>query len=229
MEHFPQFPSRTQRGNISYNRKAMICDICSKQFFRESNYKKHLQRHELGYDCSICFKPHGRLEDLIIHQQDLHSLIGHGEKSDFDPVFKITPKQEKHNNKFRIIQKTYTATLENKDRLVPSTENINILFNNLLSHLTEKVPDNDLIGLTLTSPSLDYPVSIPLKRKSNLSARDVLDHIESILNSNQDFRIDNRLKIDVMHSQIPEGRGGKPLALYKNKDDAVNKKGVSLL
>ena len=94
----------------------MICNICDKKFFRVSNYEKHLQRHALGNDCSICFKPHGNPEDLIVHQQDLHSFIGHGEKSDFEPVFKITPKQEKHNTKYRVIQKNYTATLENKDR-----------------------------------------------------------------------------------------------------------------
>ena len=94
------------------------------------------------------------------------------------------------NQKFSTQYQFYTATLENKDRLAPSTENINILFNNLISHqLIEKISDNDL-----TSPSLDYPVSIPLKRKGNLSASDILDHIESILNSNEDLRIDNRLK-----------------------------------
>ena len=179
----------------------MNCNICNKQFFRESNQLKHLQRHELGYDCSICFKPHGSPEDLIVHQQDLHSFIGHGEKSNFEPVFKISQTTIKQNAKFKTIKKTYTATLENKGRLVPSTKNIHILFNNLLSHLTEKVPDNDLIGLTLTSPSLDYPVSIPYKRRGNLSASDILDKIESILNSNEDFRIDNRLKIDVMQGR----------------------------
>ena len=93
------------------------------------------------------------------------------------------------NKNFKTIKKTYTATLENKDRLAPSNENINILFDTLISHLTEQIPDNDL-----TSPSLDYPVSIPYKRKGNLSASDILDHIESILNSNEDLRIDNRLK-----------------------------------
>ena len=98
------------------------------------------------------------------------------------------------NQKFNTNYQFYTATLENKDRLVPSTENINILFNNLISQLIEKISDNDLTGLTLTSPSLDYPVSIPYKRKGNLSASDILDHIESILNSNEDLRIDNRLK-----------------------------------
>ena len=72
----------------------------------------------------------------------------------------------------------------------------------------------------ITSPSLDYPAPIPLKRKKNLSARD----IESILNSNEDFRIDSRLKIYVIHSQIPEGRDRKPPTLYKNKDDAINNK-----
>ena len=92
---------------------------------------------------------------------------------------------QKFNTKYQF----YTITLENKDRLVPSTENINILFDTLISHLTEKISDNDL-----TSPSLDYPVSIPYKRKGNLSASDILDHIESILNSNEDLRIDNRLK-----------------------------------
>ena len=111
----------------------MICNICNNQFFRVSNYEKHLQRHVLGNDCSVATRG----------PQDLYSFIGHGEKSDFEPVFKITPKQENYNTKYRVIQKTYTATLENKDRSVPSTENINILFNNLISHLTEKIPNND--------------------------------------------------------------------------------------
>ena len=49
-----------------------------------------------------------------------------------------------------------------------------------------------------------------------------MDHIESVLNSHEDFRIDNRLKIDVIHR-----RGRKALALHKNKGDAIeNKRGI---
>ena len=120
-------------------------------------------------------------------------LTGGGEV-EFSPILNVRKINRRTNKNFKTIKKTYTATLENKDRLSPSNENINILFDTLISHLTEQIPDHDLIGLSLNSPSLDYPVSIPLKRKSNLSARDILDHIESILNSNQDLRIDNRLK-----------------------------------
>ena len=115
-------------------------------------------------------------------------LTGGGEV-EFSPILNVRKINRRTNKNFKTIKKTYTATLENKDRLAPSNENINILFDTLISHLTEQIPDNDL-----TSPSLDYPVSIPLKRKGNLSASDILDHIESILNSNEDLRIDNRLK-----------------------------------
>ena len=106
---------------------------------------------------------------------------------------------------------------------------MNILLSSLLDEIAGKIEPKDSMGISLKSPSLDYPVNIPHRRRENLAPATIFNHIEGVLNSNEDFRIDEQLVINVTHIQIPEGRGGNGTAItsYKNKEDAFrNKKSV---
>ena len=63
------------------------------------------------------------------------------------------------------------------------------------------------MGLSIQSPSLDYPISLPYTRLRDFKTADLFSIIENTLNSNEDFAIDGRLKIELTHVEIPQGRG----------------------
>ena len=129
------------------------------------------------------------------------------------------------NQKFSTQYQFYKARLLNKNAFTPSPDNVATLLTSLLENITPDIEDRDSIGLSLQSPSLDYPVSLPQTRKEDLTPAKIFQHIESVLNSNDDFRIDQELKMNVTHVRIPEGRGnGRPHTTYRNMEDAFKNK-----
>ena len=90
---------------------------------------------------------------------------------------------------------------------LPTEDNMTKLLTSLVDDLTENVDQADHIGLALTSPSLDYPITLPYTRLGDWNAEQVFRAIQGTLNSNQDFRIDKELKIELTHVVVPEGSG----------------------
>ena len=78
------------------------------------------------------------------------------------------------------------------------------LLSSLLENITPDIRDQDSIGLSLQSPSLDYPVSLAQTRKEDLTPVKIFEQIESVLNSNEDFCIDPELVMNVTHVRIPD-------------------------
>ena len=83
---------------------------------------------------------------------------------------------------------------------------------------------NNVAGVTLSSPQLNYPITLPYTKKQDLRTITIFDALESTLNSNEDFKIDQNLKVDVNHIQIPVGRGRKAVQQYRDKEIAYSKK-----
>ena len=51
---------------------AILCNVCSKAFYKVDNYNRHRDLHDFHFDCSVCQKPHTSLDDLNIHIQRQH-------------------------------------------------------------------------------------------------------------------------------------------------------------
>ena len=81
------------------------------------------------------------------------------------------------------------------------------LITSLVDDIAENVDEADHIGLAFTSPSLDYPITLPYTKFRHWNAEQVFRAIQGTLNSNQDFRIDKELKIELTHVVVPEGSG----------------------
>ena len=208
--------------------KEFHCDICNKILYRWDNYRTHIEKHAKLNDCNICKKPFNKEADLNNHQLYSHSsLTGGGEvEEEFSPIFDVREISKRTNKKFNTNYQFYEAKLKNKNSFTPSPDNVATLITSLLEDITPDIADRDSIGLSLQSPSLDYPVSLPQTRKEDLTPAKIFQHIESVLNSNDDFRIDQELKMNVTHVRIPEGRGGngRPHTTFKNMEDAFKNK-----
>ena len=97
--------------------------------------------------------------------------------------------------------------MTNKKCFKPTPSNLDSLFTDLVCKVTDGVDKSHSIGLTIKSPSLDYPIVLPYTRLHAFKGSDILMAIEPVLNSNEDFAIDSRLSIELAHVEIPEGRG----------------------
>ena len=244
------------------DRAIYSCDLCNKNFYREVNLTGHLLRHQLGFDCHLCGKPHTSKDNLDVHLDIRHappvnvSAAEGGQTPNlrdpkFVPRWEIDDHHQRKISKYRVNKHFYKVSITNSERYEPTAENLNILFTDLVDTITAGVPKNHSVGLTLTTPSLDYPIVLPYIRLENFSGSDILAKIERSLNSNEDFRIDNRLTINLDHVEVPEGRGddggddgdgddstaeisnylrdfkgnrSKPVAVFRNLDDAYLRK-----
>ena len=65
----------------------------------------------------------------------------------------------------------------------------------------------DLVRLTIQCPELDYPIRILFMRVVQFSADRLLTEIERVLQSYEEFVIDQTLVIELVHVRLPSGRG----------------------
>ena len=135
-------------------------------------------------------------------------FLGAGNQSTYRPEWRhVLPHKERHIKKYATTRYTYTVQCTNQKEIEPTAENIETLFTSLVDDLTANIDRNHYMGLSIQSPSLDYPISLPYTRLRDFQTADLFKAIENTLNSNQDFAIDSRLKIELTHIEIPQGRG----------------------
>ena len=59
-------------AHMSQMEEKTLCRLCGKLFGRDTNLQSHIRRHQRGYDCLQCKKPHACRKDLDIHMQRQH-------------------------------------------------------------------------------------------------------------------------------------------------------------
>lgn len=68
---------------------------------------------------------------------------------------------------------------------------------------------SDLVRLTVQCPELNYPISLPFMKVAQLSADRLLSEIERVLQSYEEFVVDQALEIEVVHVKLPSRKGHK--------------------
>ena len=91
--------------------------------------------------------------------------------------------------------------------LLESYESTLKIFHHLLEEVTEGMAPNDKVRFILRSEQLDTPISIPFLTVEQLTAERVFSQIERVIQSNQEFRLNDTVIIDINHVRTPEGRG----------------------
>ena len=167
-----------------------------------------MEAHFCYYDCPTCHVPHTDQVDLDTHITNQHS----GTAPEFVPQWDELSHEQHVVKKYGMTKHSYTVQCTNRDQVEPTAENIEKLFTSMVDGLTAGLDPSHYIGFSIQAPSLDYPITMPFTRLRNFNAAHMFNSIQRTLNSNQDFCIDDRLKIDLTHVEIPEGRGytGKP-------------------
>ena len=141
--------------------------------------------------------------------------------------YQIKPVREHHSQKFNMTAKNYGVhfnnVLDDVD-LLESRKRTYGIFDHLLKDVTEGMNPNDQIRFVLSSKQLQTPISIPFCSLEELTTEKVLSHVEKVVQSNEEFRLNTTVNIDVIRVEMPQGSGRRLKRTTLNIRDYLKKK-----
>ena len=142
--------------------------------------------------------------------------------------YQLESKRKYHSKKFGMTATDHRVRFNNvlADRdLLESYETTHKIFHHLLEEVKEGMAPNDQIRFILRSEQLETPISLPFMPVERLTAERVYSELERVIQSNQEFRLNDTVTIDLNHVVAPAGSGGKgrKRTTY-NIDDFLNEK-----
>ena len=204
------------------------CDVCHKTFSREDNLRQHRLKHDNTsyHECGDCHQVFNRPDSLELHRERHHSQTGGGRKrrstspqpgpsnkkkvTNYDnpsDMYTIQAMDEHFMPKFRTSSTRYRVTF--KDLNVRNLPNImkilQKLFTSIIRDLTEFMNSSDLVRFSVQCPQLDFPINLPFMRLGQLTADRFLSEVERVLQSYEEFVLDESLDIDIIHVSLPKG------------------------
>ena len=93
--------------------------------------------------------------------------------------------------------------------LIESYERTQEIFERLLNDVTAGMNEKDHVRFVLRSTQLDTPISLPFMPLQQLTPEHIFSQIERVIQSNQDFRLNDTVTVDIVHVEAPQGSGRK--------------------
>ena len=159
-------------------------------------------------------------DDLIrsIDEDEVLNQTGRGEKrksddQDEEPqqdYYEMETVRKHHSKKFGMTATDHTVRFNNVLHdvdLVESHERTHAIFHHLIEDVTSDMNPIDQVRFVLRSDQLQTPISIPFLPVEKLTTEKVLSHIEKVIQSNEDFRLNDTVIIDIIHVETPQGSG----------------------
>ncbi len=134
---------------------------------------------------------------------------GSGDDVDNESFYTIGEVRQVKSKKFRTTAVDYSVSFNDlKDLdLIQEYERTQRIFQRLLSDVTSGMNEGDLVRFVLRSEQLDKPISLPFMSVSRLTPERVFSQIERVVQSHQDFRLDESVIVDIVHVEMPQGSG----------------------
>ena len=92
---------------------------------------------------------------------------------------------------------------------------LNRAFQHLFDRLTTDMAPQDQVRLILNSQQLDRLISLPFLQRDRLTPERFLAAVERVVQSNDQFTLDDSVSVNVVHVEMPQGGTGR-------KRDVVN-------
>ena len=143
--------------------------------------------------------------------------------------YQIKPVRDHHSQKFNMTSKNYGVrfnnVLHNVD-LLESRKRTYGIFDRLLEDVTEGMNPNDQVRFVLSSNQLQTPIALPFCSLEELTTEKVLSHVEKVVQSNEEFRLNDTVNIDVIRVEMPQGSGRRKRDIVNIRDYLKKKKSV---
>ena len=149
-----------------------------------------------------------------INEDEVLNQTGRGEKrkgdgQDEEPgqhYYEMESVRKHHSKKFRMTATDHTVRFNNVLHdvdLLQSQERTQSIFHHLIEDVTADMNPNDQVRFVLRSEQLQTPISIPFLPVQQLTTEMVFSHIEKVVQSNEDFRLNDTVTIDIIHVETP--------------------------
>ena len=86
---------------------------------------------------------------------------------------------------------------------------LNRAFQHLSDRLTSDIAPHDQVRLILNSHQLDKSISLPFLQRDRLTPERFLAAVERVVQSNDQFTLDDSVSVNVVHVEMPQGAGRK--------------------
>ena len=160
-------------------------------------------------------------DDNLIRNIDENEVLaqtGRGEKRKNDEqdveqgeyYYDIESVKKHHSKKFRMSATDHKIRFNNVLAdldLLESHERTQTIFHHLLEDVTWDMNPDDQVRFILRSDQLNTPISIPFMEVERLTTERVFSQIERVIQSNQEFRLNDTVTIDIIHVKTPQGSG----------------------
>ena len=149
-------------------------------------------------------------DDVI---RDIQTGRGKKRKSD-EPLllekdfYEIESVKKHHSKKFGMTATDHIIrfnTVLSELDLIESYERTQAIFQHILNDVTRDMNEKDQVRFVLRSEQLDLPISIPFIPLAQLTTERVFSQIERVIQSNQDFRLNDTVTVDIIRVEEPQG------------------------
>ena len=143
--------------------------------------------------------------------------------------YQIKPVRDHHSQKFNMTAKNYGVHFNNVLDDVDLLESRNRtygIFDHLLKDVTEGMNSTDQVRFVLSSNQLQTPIALPFCPLEELTTEKVLSHVEKVVQSNEEFRLNTTVNIDVIRVEMPRGSGRLKRTTFNIRDYLKKKRSV---
>ena len=155
---------------------------------------------------------HPTTEDELEHEQTGQGKKRKAETHDVEQeeYYRLQTVKEVYSDKFRTTGKNYRVqfnnTLDNVDLLQSQTRTYDI-FDRLIQDVTEGMNPTDQVRFVLDSKQLQFPITLPFCALEELTTEKVFSQVEKVVQSNEEFRLNDTANIDILRVEMPQGSG----------------------
>ena len=163
----------------------------------------------------------------------MENQVGKGSKWKSGNDIASSPKRMKPEDYFTIksakqvnVRKFKTTGTDYTVQFMPlnihGVSNVMLSLNCAFKHLFDRLTSDDQVRLILNSHQLDWPISLPFLPRDRLTPERFLAAVEHVVQSNDQFTLDDSVNVNVVHVEMPHGGAGKRrdvvnLQAYLNK------------
>ena len=179
-------------------------------------------------------------DDFVFEDDEVQTGRGEKRKGESDDeseseddegqyYYQLESRRKYHSKKFGMTATDHRVRFNNvlADRdLLESYESTLKIFHHLLEEVKEGMAPNDQVRFILRSEQLETPISLPFMSVERLTAERVYSELERVIQSNQEFRLNDTVTIDINHVESPQGSGKTKLKRTTFAiDDYLDEKG----
>ena len=163
------------------------------------------------------------------NESDVESESEQSEDEQGQYYYQLESRRKYHSKKFGMTATDHRVRFNNvlagRD-LLESYETTHKIFRHLLEDVKEGMAPNDQVRFILRSDQLETPISLPFMSVERLTTERVYSELERVIQSNQEFRLNDTVTIDINHVLAPVGSGRKKRTTFNIDDYLSEKKSV---